>query len=152
MARKERFAGLLIIIFSGVATYLAIQLPMGSATKPGPGIFPLLLGLVIGLLSLLLILKNLRSRRRLGDRGIDKDVPTGKWRVVYLLGSLFLYVLLIQPIGFLISTWIFLIGLKPIIKKRWVPVLLGSFFISVVLFFCFNYLLKVQLPMGILAK
>jgi len=152
MARKECLAGLLIIIFCGVTTYLAIQLPMGSAAKPGPGIFPLLLGLVIGSLSLLLILKNLRSQTKLGDRGIDKEVPTGKWRVVYLLGSLFLYVLLLQPIGFLVSTCIFLIGLKPIIQKSWVPVLLGSFFTSVVFFFFFNYLLKVQLPMGIFAK
>jgi len=152
MAKKERIAGLLIFIFCGGTTYLAIHLPMGSAAKPGPGIFPLLLSLVIGCLSLLLILKNLRSQRKLGERDTDKEVPPGKWRVVYLLGSLFLYVFLPQPIGFLVSTWIFLIGLKPIIKKRWVPVLLGSFFISVVLFFCFNYLLKVQLPMGILAK
>jgi len=148
MVWKDRLSGIFIIIFSGVTIYLAFKLPMGRAAKPGPGIFPLLLSVVIGFLALSLFLRTLRSK---GEFGIE-EIPTAKWRLVYLLGDLFLYVFLLRPLGFLISTWIFLILLNPIVKKKWIPVLLGSLFISAILFFSFNYLLKVELPMGILAK
>jgi len=148
MAWRDRLSGVLIIIFSGVTIYLAFKLPMGKTGKPGPGIFPLILGVVIGLLSLLLFLRTLRSKGEFGT----EEIPTTKWRLVYLLGDLCLYAFLLRPLGFLISTWIFLIVLKPIVKKKWIPVLLGSLFISVTLFCFFNYLLKVELPMGILAK
>jgi putative tricarboxylic transport membrane protein len=148
MVWKDRLSGIFIIIFSGVTIYLAFKLPMGRAAKPGPGIFPLLLSVVIGFLALSLFLRTLRSK---GEFGIE-EIPTTKWRLVYLLGDLFLYVFLLRPLGFLISTWIFLILLNPIVKKKWIPVLLGSLFISAIFFFSFNYLLKVELPMGILAK
>jgi len=148
MAWKDRVSGILFLIFSGVTIYLALGLPMGRMGKPGPGIFPLLLSVVIGFLALSLLLGNLRSKGELGT----EERPVPKWRLVYLLGDLCLYAFLLRPLGFLISTWIFLIVLKPIIKKKWIPVLLGSLFISASFFFFFNYLLKVELPMGILAR
>lgn len=148
MAWKDRLSGILFLIFSGVTIYLALMLPMGRMGKPGPGIFPLLLSVVIAFLALSLFLRALRSK---GESGTE-ETPTPKWRLVYLLGDLCLYVFLLRPLGFLISTWIFLIALKPILKKRWIPILLGSLFVSLVFFFFFNYLLKVELPMGILAR
>jgi hypothetical protein len=148
MACKDRLSGIFIILFSGIAVYLALKLPMGRVGKPGPGIFPLILSTVIGLLGLALCSKTLRSKKELGT----EEVPITKWRLAYLLGDLFLYAFLLRPLGFLISTWVFLLVLKPIVEKRWILVVLGSSFISVALFFFFKYLLKVELPMGILAK
>jgi len=148
MAWKDRLSGIFFLIFSGVTIYLALMLPMGRVGKPGPGIFPLLLSVVIAFLALLLFFRTIRSKGEFGT----EEIPTTKWRLVYLLGDLCLYAFLLRPLGFLISTWIFLIVLKPIVKKRWIPILLGSLFISAAFFFFFNYLLKVELPMGILAR
>jgi putative tricarboxylic transport membrane protein len=148
MEWKDRLSGIFIIIFSGVTIYLALRLPMGRMGKPGPGIFPLLLSVVIGFLALFLFLRTLRSKVEFGT----EEIPAPKWRLVYLLGDLCLYAFLLRPLGFLIGTWIFLIVLKPIVKKRWIPTLLGSLFISLAFFFFFYYLLKVELPMGILAR
>jgi putative tricarboxylic transport membrane protein len=148
MAWKDRLSGVSIIIFSGVTIYLASQLPMGRAGKPGPGIFPLLLSVVIGFLSLALLLTSLRSK---GESG-GGETPASRWRIGYLLGEIFLYAFLLRPLGFLISTWIFLLLLKPVVKKTWAPVLLGASLLSVAFFIFFKYLLKVELPMGILSK
>jgi putative tricarboxylic transport membrane protein len=148
MAWKDRLSAIFVILFSGVIFFLALELPLGNTTKPGPGLFPLILSVVIGLLAFLLFLKNLRSKGESRNEGTS----TAKWRVGYLLGTLCLYAFLFRPLGFLVSTWIFLVALKPIVKKKWIPVLLGSLFISATLFFFFNYLLKVELPMGIFAK
>ncbi len=143
MTRKDRLSGIFIIVFSGVTVYLALKLPMGTFGKPGPGIFPLVLSVIIGVLSLSLFLGTFRSKRE-SEPG---EIIPPKWRLAYLLGDLLLYSFLFRPLGFLISTWVFLIFLKPIIKKKWIPVLLGSLFISLIFFFFFGYLLKVELPM-----
>jgi putative tricarboxylic transport membrane protein len=148
MGDHDRVSGILTIIFSGVTIFLAFKLPMGDISKPGPGIFPLLLSVVIGVLSLCLLFGTFRPR---AESELGESV-VAKWRLVYLFGDLILYGIFFRPLGFLISTWIFLILLKPIVKKRWIPVLLGSLLISGGFFFFFNYLLKVELPLGILAK
>jgi len=148
MAWKDRLSGIFIILFSGVAIYLASQLPLGRAGKPGPSIFPLLLSIVIGFLSIGLLL----TRRRSNRESESGETPASRWRLGYLLVDLFLYAFLLRPLGFLISTWIFLMLLKPIVKKTWALVLLGASLLSVAFFVFFNYLLKVELPMGILSK
>jgi putative tricarboxylic transport membrane protein len=150
MAWKDRLSGILILIFSGVTLYLALRVPMGKISKPGPGVFPLLLSLVIGLLALLLTLRSLSPKKQPEVEAQEKTAH--KWGVLYLLGNFCLYAFLFRSLGFIISTSVFLIALKPIIKKKWIPVLLGSLFISLSFFLFFYYLLKVELPMGILEK
>jgi putative tricarboxylic transport membrane protein len=145
---KDRFSGLCLIFFSGVTIYLALRLPLGRIGKPGPALFPLLLSIMIGFLAFLLLLRTFRSK---GESEIG-ELATAKWKLLYLLGALCLFAFLFRRAGFLISTCIFLVSLKPIVKKKWIPVLLGSLVISMSFFFFFNYLLKVELPMGILAK
>ncbi len=102
------------IFFSGVTIYLALKLPLGKIGKPGPGFFPLLLSVVIGFLAFVLFLRTLRSKVESGT----EEIPTTKWRLLYLLGDLCLYAFLFRPLGFLISTWIFLIALKPDCKEK----------------------------------
>lgn len=148
MVWKDRLAGLFVILFSGVSVYLALNLPLGKAASPGPGLFPLILSITVGLLALPLLLGFSQSDQESKTR----DIPSIKWKVIYLLGNLGLYAFLFRPLGFLISTSIFLIILKPIINKKWALVLPGAVFTSIGLFLFFNYLLRVELPMGILAK
>jgi len=150
MERKDHFSGIFLILFSGITIYLALKLPLGNIARPGPGFFPLILSIIIGLLALLFLFRALRSKGK--SEFLTGERPTTKWKVFYLLGDLCLYAFLYQKLGFIISTWIFLVSLKPIVKKKWIPVLLGSLFISISVFLFFNYLLKVELPMGILAK
>jgi len=145
---KDTLSGIFLILFSVVTIYLAFKLPMWKMGRPGPGFFPFIISVIVGSLAILLVLRTLRSKR---DSEIE-EIGTARWKVFYLLGNLFLYAFLFLPFGFLISTWIFLIALKPIVKKRWITVILGSLFISLSFFLFFNYLLKVELPMGILAK
>ncbi len=145
---KNRFSGLFFVGFSGVTIYLALNLPLGRIGKPGPGIFPLLLSVVIGILGFVLFLRTFPSKAA----PESNEIAGGRWKLFYLLGDLCLFAFLFRPLGFLISTSIFLITLKPIVKKEWIPVLFGSLFISAIFFFFFNHLLKVELPMGILAK
>ena len=150
MGLKDRLSGYFLIFFSAITMYLAFKVPMGRTSKPGPGLFPLLLSLIIGVLALFLILRSPSAKK--GPEIAPEEKAVNRWAVFYLLGDLCLYGLLFRPLGFILSTFVFLIALKPVIGKKWIPVLLGSALISLCFFFFFNYLLKVELPMGLLAK
>lgn len=45
-----------LLLFSLVVCYESFRLPLGSTWKPGPGFFPLLLGVALGVLSLIFLL------------------------------------------------------------------------------------------------
>lgn len=148
MKWKDRLSSIFLLFFSGITVFLALRLPWGKIGKPGPSLFPLILSLIVGLMALLLFLKTFRSE----GESEPQEPPTSKWRLLYLLGDLCFYAFLFRPLGFLISTFVFLTALKPIVKKKWIPVVLGSLLISLSFLLFFKYLLKVELPMGILEK
>ena len=71
MARKDRLSAILTVLFSALAACLALQLPIGKVGRPGPGIFPLVLSIVIGLLGLLLLSRTIRVKAKAGtEQGI----------------------------------------------------------------------------------
>jgi len=149
MERKNLFSGIFLILISGITLYLALELPRGNPAQPGPGLFPLLLSILSGLLAILFFLTTVRSKRVKHELS-DGEKPVKNWKVFYLLGQLCVYAFLYRRIGFIISTWIFLVSLKPIVEKKWIPLSLVSLFVSVGFFVFFDYVLKVKLPMGIL--
>jgi putative tricarboxylic transport membrane protein len=148
MQRKTLYSAIFLVLFSGVTIYLAFRLPLGHYGKPGPGFFPLLMSIFIGLLALVLFFTTVRSNQPAEIS--DGEMPERKWKVFYLLGQLCVYAFLYRRLGYVISTWIFLVSLKPIIKTKWAPLLLVSLLVSTLFFVFFNLLLKVELPAGIL--
>jgi putative tricarboxylic transport membrane protein len=150
MAWKDRLSGIFILLFAGVTLLWGLKLPVGRMSKPGPGLFPLLLSGIIALLAIFLISKSYASRK--APAPVAQEKPANRWAVLYLLGDLCLYVFLFRPLGFILSTFLCLLLLKPVLQKKWSLVLIGSLVVSLTFFFFFFYLLKVELPMGILAR
>jgi hypothetical protein len=58
-APKDFWSGVMFCAFAAVAILAARGYSLGSAGKMGPGYFPLLLGLVLGALGLILIVRSL---------------------------------------------------------------------------------------------
>ena len=148
MQRKNLYSSIFLILFSGVTFYLGSRLLVGHAGKPGPGFFPLLMSVFIGILALILLLSTVRSSKQ--PDSSDEEGPARKWKVLYVLGLLCVYAFLYRPVGYILSTWIFLVCLKPVIHTRWAPLLLASLIASTIFFVFFNTLLRVELPVGIL--
>jgi putative tricarboxylic transport membrane protein len=102
----------------------------------------------IALLAFLLFFTTVLSNRQ--PNSGDSEMPARKWKVFYLLGQLCVYAFLYRRLGYIVSTWIFLVSLKPLIQTRWVAWIFTSLLISAVFFVFFSVLLKVELPVGIL--
>jgi len=135
----------------GIA-YLAdnSKLPMGSAAKPGAGLFPLLVGSSLLGLSLALFLWSLKTKDAAAKD--QEPFPEGKARrrVLAVGTTLALFVLLLKPLGYglcsaaLMAAILWLLGLR-----SWGRILLISLVTAAISFYLFDALLGVPLPRGI---
>ncbi len=79
-------------------SYTSTNYVMGTAAKMGPGYFPFWLGIVLSILGLIVVAGSMSSRAE-PDRLERWDVKTLLW----ILGSVVLFGLLLYPLGLIIS-------------------------------------------------
>ena len=120
---------------------------MGRAKHPGPGFLPFGLALCLIILSLALILKSWK-----GDISSTPFWPQRTWLRPLLGVSIFiLYALVIERLGFLLSTFPFLIIWMRLIERvRWRTLIGISIATTAGLYFIFVFFLEVPLPKGFL--
>lgn len=120
---------------------------------PGPGFLPLVTGLVLVAFSLILLIS--RFLKRSDTAGpIGEPMPGGQAlkRILKVLGALFLYVLLLEPLGFLLTTFLFMVLLLRLEPRSWLFIVPGAIGASLFFFVLFKVLLRVPLPQGILGS
>lgn len=125
---------------------------LGTIVSPGPGLYPLLVGLVALGASLACVLEAARGR---GQEGVSIDWPAGKGllRVLVVLAVSVAYVWLLPYVGDLILSGLAILVVLLVmgVSPRWMaPVL------AVVMALAFHYifavLLAVPLPAGVLLR
>lgn len=118
---------------------------------PGPGFLPFVTGIVLVALSLALLISRLLNRG--GRAGSKEDpMPGGQalTRILQVLGALCLYVLLLEPLGFLLTTCLFMVLLLRLEPRSWFFILFGAIGATLFFFVLFKVLLRVPLPSGLL--
>ena len=94
-----------------------------------------------------------RSSGEDGAGGIVLEAPPEPKvrKVVFQFALFFVYLAILIPVGFLLSTAAFLMGLTSIyVPEKWIRNLIFSVLFSVVVYAAFVYGLAVYLPVGIL--
>ena len=129
--------------------FFSHQFGLGEFRSPGPGLLPFLIGLFLLLISLYSLV---RSLLRNGDR---KDTLTKEqssisfWRVGFVLLSLFAFAVLLEKIGYLITSFLILAFLfRSTGSKGWRFALITSCVTALVTYFVFTYL-GLRFPTGI---
>jgi len=145
----ERLAALLLLLFSLAYFVLAfkIKLPPGSADSPFTArTFPLVLGPIAMATSLFLLIKPPPSAEPLVGQGMA-------WgRAVGLMVLMGLYALAINPLGFVVTSALFLAGGFFVLGERRLPLLLPLAIGIALGFWILFTLLKVQLDWGIFGR
>ncbi|MEJ0069059.1 MAG: tripartite tricarboxylate transporter TctB family protein, partial [Pseudomonadota bacterium] len=134
-----------------VGVWLAVaghDIGIGSARDPGSGSFIFWLGLIIAAMAGWLL-----WAPEAGDLTLRERLrATLRPRVMLATAATALYALLLEPIGFVLSTAAFLFALAQLVKPGRV---LGAAIFAIVATLAtygfFRYLLATQLPAGILA-
>ena len=143
----DRFTGYILLVIGLITAWSSIHLSMGRVKHPGPGFLPFGLALCLILLSLALIIKSWK-----GDVSLAPFWPKRTWLKPLLgVAILIFFALVVEWVGFLITTFIFLTIWMGVIERiRWGTIMSISVGTTVVLYLIFRLFLEVPLPMGFL--
>src|SRR5262245_24398128 len=141
--------GFVPILFLALAVWIsveALQVPLGTFRMPGAGFFPLALGLILGLLSVLLWVMSLLS-----SAPGSTDAWPERHEVLYLIGSIVAAVWLFERLGFLLTMISFLaLTMRVLGKVSWPKSIVLALVGSVAAHVVFGRVLQIALPSGIL--
>ena len=71
-------------------------------------------------------------------------------RILIVLGALCLYVLLLEPLGFLLTTFLFMVLVLRLEPRSWLFIVPSAIGATLFFFVLFKVLLRVPLPSGLL--
>jgi putative tricarboxylic transport membrane protein len=154
------FAGLILAV-GLVYEIMALNMPRGRLSYPGPGLFPMIIGVFLIATALGCLLQEILPRKRSEgpsasplpnqDSAAPRDRNVNK--TFQLMALMIGYTLALKPLGFLIAIWTFLVAAIRIFGyRRWVPALAMAAFIAAISYVSFVLWLKVPLPLGILEE
>lgn len=142
------WTSLFLMVFSGAVISGAFDLEVGTPHNPGSGFMILGTAGVLGILALHLFIKSLLSR---GPRAEKASEPIHRGRIVSVISANIIYILILQPLGYLLSTF-FLMGFLFQVheKGKWLSSLWGAALTSVVSYLVFSKMLQLNLPRGLI--
>ena len=151
MKKADQWSGLALSILAAGMIFAALRLPYGNLHNPGPGFFPLWLGVILGGMSIALFVQTTRGKEseRTLKEILEEDVRWGK--VLLVLGALIIYGFLMDSIGFLIVTFLLMIALLRFIEPQpWKVVIGWALGGTVGSYLIFEVWMKLRLPKGLL--
>jgi putative tricarboxylic transport membrane protein len=159
--RKEIFSSLVLILFGSTFLIYTTRYPFDDWESPGPAVFPLLSGGVLLLLAVWQLIHAFldpKTRDREGEKGSKiKAWKTflhenqGEAKVLILALLLVLYILMLQWIGFFISTFLLVILSSRLMEaKGWIRPIVLSASVGLFCYFLFEVWLKLSFPRGML--
>jgi putative tricarboxylic transport membrane protein len=148
MKIRPEWSSLFFLVLGLLFGIGSLRYPVWDQYGPGPGFFPLLLGVFLGLLSLSFFLgKIIRGR----DSGSESFRFPNLRKVMPYLGALLCFYLLFNLLGFLLTIFFFMSGVLILIGKRSVKLSLSIAVVSsLFVYLIFIKLMSVSLPVGIL--
>jgi len=141
----DRIAGIGAIAGGVVLAFFSWKLDLGNWKMPGPGAWPFLLAMIISLIGGWLVFYPQPSIRP----SYPPHPRWGKWAMA--LGTLFGYVFILQPLGYLVATLLLLfVQLHWVEDRQWKGSLFTAVLGAMISFLVFGLWLKVMLPPGII--
>ncbi|WML56647.1 tripartite tricarboxylate transporter TctB family protein [Neobacillus sp. PS2-9] len=132
-----------LILLAGLIIYTSRSFPHSQGPDVGAGFFPAILSGILILLSLILIFSALSK--------VGHAPEKTEWKkAVLAMVFTFLYFLFVTYIGYVIATPLFLAGMMWYYQyRKKINLVFWSLFITGIMYFCFDSLLRVPLPMGL---
>jgi putative tricarboxylic transport membrane protein len=141
---RDLVSGLFWLAVAIFAAAQGLSLKLGSLQRPGPGFFPFWGGVVLGLLSIVLVVRALtepgtaeRVRLRL-----ESSKP------VVAVGAVLGYLLLLETLGFVAVTFLLLLLLFRLERRAWAFSIASAVGGALASYALFQLWLQTQLPVG----
>lgn len=152
MRAYDLIGGCVWLFLSVLVILGSIQLELGSLASPGAGLFPLLSGIILGILSLLLIADPAVKADRSGETETVVWSRETRWKyLIITLFSLIFYALLLNKLGFIPTTFLFMVLLfRAIEPQKWIRCVVSAGLVVLCSWIIFQVWLQSQLPEGII--
>ena len=151
MTEKVIFAGILVL--TGIYFWATSQIPTLEIGDPlGPKAFPRLLGVGLLIAAAMLLAEILRERKSEPTAEAKEPHDTSTYKIVAGVAvATGIYFALFEPLGYAISTSLFLLAMTSYFNKgkRWTNIITSVVY-GFASYYAFTKLLGVNLPSGIL--
>lgn len=144
--RLETCFDLLLLVLGIAITVISIGYGFGSLARPGPGLYPVFLGVAIAVFSFFVLLADLKSEssKSLFDRRSAKTFA-------FMAATFCLWVVAMPLLGYVAVTLLATFAFCKILRlEGWKKPLAVSGGTSLALYLLFDYWLYIDLPRGIL--
>ena len=143
--RRDPWAAGVLLCFGLAAIVEARRLAVGGPGQPGPGFFPFWLAVAFTIVTVALLVLSFRAQPSIASAG---EPP--RWRALVLTFlSLLGYALALEPLGFLLATFLLMLVLfRSVEPLAWPAAVGGSLATSLLAYALFKVWLQVQLPAG----
>ncbi|MEI7672048.1 MAG: tripartite tricarboxylate transporter TctB family protein [Deltaproteobacteria bacterium] len=146
MKKTYCFANLFLLVLAVLFAEGARRLEVGSLHSPGAGFLPFYAAILFGALAFLSLLQNLKEMDGPASE-IWGGVRWGRW--LTMAASLFLYVAVLEWLGFPLATFLLMLVLFRLLEPyRWTTVLFFSLTTMGSAYLFFVVLLDSRLPRG----
>jgi len=148
--RADRISGIFWLCFAVLVIIQSYHLGLGTLHKPGPGFLFFWVNIVLGIMSLIVLIRAWTSKK---EEGLQSTIfGTQKVsKIIFVMVSLFLYAIFMEIVGFIPITLLLFIYLLGIIeKKRWFYTIFVSVLVTAISYLIFETWLQSQLPEGLL--
>lgn len=151
----DRIIFVCTLLLAGVYFWATAQIPSLELGDPlGPKAFPRMLGVGLLIGAAMLLAEILRDRKKpkpADAEAAPKRIESHHWVVVAVVAWTALYVALFEPLGFLLATTAYLLGLTSCFNRgRHLMNVLTCVLFTAISYFAFTQLLGVNLARGIL--
>jgi hypothetical protein len=147
MKRRDLYSSLFFLALGIGVCIGGWDLGIGQAGAPGSGFLPFSAGLLLAGLSIALFSGSIRADEKDGfPFQLGQSIGKGRQIIMTLL-SLGLYAFLMNFIGFLFSTFLFMLFIMRFVGRQgWMKSLITAILVSATSHFIFAVFLDIQLP------
>ncbi len=144
MLKADRWTGLFFILLSAYVCGESVRLGLGNVHNPGPGFLSFWVGLILGLMAFVLVGTSWLKRTGMAE-------GSSNWTSALLvILSLFGFLCVLNTLGFILSTFLFMTFILKIVERKTCGFTLGAACLAALgAYFIFQILLKAELPQGI---
>jgi hypothetical protein len=147
---SDLIGGIFWIAVGVLLSLWSISYKIGTPTQPGPGFYPLGLGILLIFFSLILLGQGTRSSQA-AKKASPFSVSGGWKRIAYVVLVLLLLTFFFETIGYLLTFFLLIMLLMAGAGlQSWKRILLVAFFSALGVYLVFVLLLQQPLPRGFL--
>lgn len=151
MKKAEMIAGLVLLVLSGLVIWKALEMPPSASFGPGAGFLPFWLGVILAVMATILFVSAWRSQVRTKETTPIFPGKQALTAITSVLAGLAAYIFLIDVVGYLVDTFLFVIFLVKVVEReKWPLALMVAAGTTAGLFITFQVLLKITLPSNVL--